>query len=320
MTFGNMWDGQPCYRCVFRKPPSPETVQSCSDSGILGPAVGVMGVLMASQVIKMLTQVGVCQENQRLSWKPPTGSSTLLLYSAYDESPFRTSFLRMKPRKNCPACSDCPSITRESFSSGSLDYAVFCGFSEPVKILPDHCRYSAEAFHELVRDGWYLLEESKGRDNSPDLPHDGRHYIIVDVREKQDFDMCHIEGSLNLPYSIIDRAIREPGWLAKECDENRASNRIWQVEKQLNLSNQTDCFFICRYGNDSQKAVDFFINNMNKEFDCFGITNHDESGHEPLSNGNDQTAVPSPSHCGYIGDIKGGLQAWSKVDATFPEY
>lgn len=320
MTFGNMWNGQPCYRCVFPKPPSPETVQSCSDSGILGPAVGVMGVLMASQVIKMLTQFAVCQENQRLMWKSPTGSSTLLLYSAYDETPFRTTFLGMKPRNNCPACSECPSITRESFSSGSLDYAVFCGLSEPVQILPDHYRYSAEAFHKLVGDGWYLLEEGKGWDDYPNFPHDGRYYIIVDVREKQDFDMCHIKGSLNLPYSMIDRALREPGWLAKERDKNRTFNRIWQVEKQLNLSKGTDCFFVCRYGNDSQKAVDFFVNNMSEEFDCFGFTNHDESGYKPPLDGNDQAVVPSPPHYGCIGDIKGGLQAWSKVDPTFPEY
>ncbi|KAG7009718.1 hypothetical protein G7Y79_00002g008330 [Physcia stellaris] len=204
MTFGNMWDGQPCYRCVFPKPPSPETVQSCSDSGILGPAVGVMGVLMASQVIKMLTQVG---------------------------------------------------------------------------ILPDHCRYSAEAFYEMVRD-----------------------------------------GCLNLPYSIIDRAIREPGWLAKERDENRASNRIWQVEKQMNSLKGTGCFFVCRYGNDSQKAVDYFVNNMNKEFDCFSFTKYDEPGYKPLLNGNAQTVFPLPPHNIYIGDVKGGLQAWSKVDPTFPEY
>ena len=271
MTFRNHLYGQPCYRCVFPKPPSPETVQSCSDSGILGPAVGVMGVLMASEVIKMLIQCAVYRENERLSWKSPTGSSTLLLYSAYDETPFRTSFLRWKSRKNCPACSECPSITRESLTSGSLDYAVFCGLSEPVKILPDQYRYPADAFHELVRRDWYLLEEGKGRDDYPSFPNGGRYYILVDVREKQDFDMCHIDGSLNLPYSVIDRAIREPGWLAKELDKNRASNRIWQVEKQLNRQDLTDCFFICRYGNDSQKAVDFFVNNMDKEFGCFQL-------------------------------------------------
>ena len=311
MTFGNRMD-EPCYRCVFPKPPSPETVQSCSDSGILGPAVGVMGVLMASEVIKMLTQCAIYEANQQLEWEPRTGTPTLLLYSAYDETPFRTSFLRTKPRKDCPVCSGYPSITYDSFISGSLDYAVFCGLSEPVKILPDWYRCSAKEFHSLVRGrGTQLLEEGKTLIDYPDWDFHMSGYIMVDVREKQDFDMCHIEGSLNLPYSIIDRAIREPGWLAKERDKNRASNRIWQVEKQLNLQPLTDCYIVCRYGNDSQRAVDFFLNNMNKEFKCFNFFSTVEPAYTNPS--------LSPEN-GYIRDIEGGLKEWSKFDPTFPEY
>lgn len=57
------WDGQltvynfnggPCYRCIFPRPPPPETVTNCSDGGVLGPVTGVIGSLQALEVIKIL--------------------------------------------------------------------------------------------------------------------------------------------------------------------------------------------------------------------------------------------------------------------------
>jgi len=46
--------GGPCYRCIFPKPPPIESVVSCGDGGILGPVVGVIGVLMALEAIKLI--------------------------------------------------------------------------------------------------------------------------------------------------------------------------------------------------------------------------------------------------------------------------
>ncbi|KAK7970663.1 Urmylation protein [Apiospora saccharicola] len=46
--------GGPCYRCVFPKPPPPDGVLSCGEGGILGPVVGVMGVLQALEAIKLV--------------------------------------------------------------------------------------------------------------------------------------------------------------------------------------------------------------------------------------------------------------------------
>ena len=57
------WEGQltvynhkmgPCYRCVFPKPPPPETVTNCSDGGVLGPVTGVIGSMQAIEVIKVI--------------------------------------------------------------------------------------------------------------------------------------------------------------------------------------------------------------------------------------------------------------------------
>lgn len=307
MILGNVWKDQPCYRCIFPNPPSPETVQSCSDSGILGPVVGVMGVLMAVEAIKLLTQFGIYDEDHNLSWKERTATSTLLLYSAYDVAPFRTTYLKCKSRKNCAACSPKAAITRESLDSGSYDYAVFCGITAPINVLSEGYRVSMENFNEFVMGGRPLLKEGENPRDHPDYGHYYGYYILVDVRETQDFDMLHIEGSFNLPYSIIDKAIRNPDWLAEERDNQHASNRIWQLERHINAEPLTDVYFICRYGNDSQKAVDFLINNFNEEFACFNIRNQSTEG-----------TVYDQGR--FVADIIGGLRAWSKADPTFPEY
>lgn len=43
----------PCYRCIFPVPPNPESVTSCSEGGVLGPIVGVIGTLQALEIIKI---------------------------------------------------------------------------------------------------------------------------------------------------------------------------------------------------------------------------------------------------------------------------
>ena len=55
------WDksgSYPCYRCLFPAPPPPGTVQSCSETGVLGAAAGVMGSLQALEVLKQITGIG----------------------------------------------------------------------------------------------------------------------------------------------------------------------------------------------------------------------------------------------------------------------
>jgi molybdopterin-synthase adenylyltransferase len=55
------WDkngAYPCYRCLFPAPPPPGTVQSCSETGVLGAAAGVMGSLQALEVLKQITGIG----------------------------------------------------------------------------------------------------------------------------------------------------------------------------------------------------------------------------------------------------------------------
>jgi molybdopterin/thiamine biosynthesis adenylyltransferase len=79
----------PCYRCLFPAPPPPGTAPSCSETGILGAAAGVMGTLQALEVLKEILSLG-----ESLAGK-------LLIYEALSTR-FRT--VRLRPDPACPLC------------------------------------------------------------------------------------------------------------------------------------------------------------------------------------------------------------------------
>jgi molybdopterin/thiamine biosynthesis adenylyltransferase len=85
----------PCYRCIFPGPPPPGAVPSCSESGVLGAAAGVMGSLLALEVLKEMLGIG------------ESLAGHLLIYDAL-ASRFRNVIVRPDPA--CPLCGEHPSI------------------------------------------------------------------------------------------------------------------------------------------------------------------------------------------------------------------
>ncbi|HEX3673282.1 MAG TPA: molybdopterin-synthase adenylyltransferase MoeB [Rhizomicrobium sp.] len=85
----------PCYRCLFPAPPPPGAAPSCSETGVLGAAAGVMGTLQALEVLKEITGIG-----ESLAGK-------LLIYEAL-ATRFRT--VRVRPDKDCALCGEAPGI------------------------------------------------------------------------------------------------------------------------------------------------------------------------------------------------------------------
>jgi molybdopterin-synthase adenylyltransferase len=88
-TFKAHEPGYPCYRCLFPEPPPPGTAPSCSETGVLGAAAGVMGTLQALEVIKEILGIG------------ESLAGRLLIYEAL-EARFRT--VRVKPDPACRLC------------------------------------------------------------------------------------------------------------------------------------------------------------------------------------------------------------------------
>ncbi len=87
--------GEPCYRCLFREPPPPDTVPRCEEAGILGAVAGVIGTLQATEVLKELLGIGESM------------SGRLLMFDALGMT-FRTVRYRRSP--SCPLCGDAPTI------------------------------------------------------------------------------------------------------------------------------------------------------------------------------------------------------------------
>ena len=100
--------GQGCYRCLYPAPPPPEMAPSCSEAGVLGVLPGLVGLIQATEVAKLVVGVG------------STLVGRLLVIDALHME-FRELKLRRDPA--CPVCGDDPTITE------LIDYEAFCGFA-----------------------------------------------------------------------------------------------------------------------------------------------------------------------------------------------
>ncbi|CAK7231381.1 hypothetical protein SCUCBS95973_007892 [Sporothrix curviconia] len=219
----------PCYRCVFPRPPPAASQTSCAEGGVLGPVVGVMGVLQALEAIRVLTapvsRPATIEEDKKLS-PPPT----LLLFSAGGGGPsFRTVRLRGR-RADCFACGDDAPLKEQSLLDGDgwPDYVQFCGGStSPAlarSVLASEERVSVQTYQEVQRKD----EENKGQ----------KHWLL-DVREKEFFNMGALDGAVNMPFSQTRAAAALegglPAWLPAGMADDTAP-----------------IYLVCRVGNDSQ--------------------------------------------------------------------
>jgi molybdopterin/thiamine biosynthesis adenylyltransferase/rhodanese-related sulfurtransferase len=95
----------PCYRCLYPEPPPAHLAPSCAEAGVLGILPGVIGVVQATEAIKLILKRGDVLNGR------------LLTYDSLKMS-FRT--LKLRRDKQCPACGENPTIT------GYIDYEGFC--------------------------------------------------------------------------------------------------------------------------------------------------------------------------------------------------
>jgi sulfur-carrier protein adenylyltransferase/sulfurtransferase len=101
----------PCYRCLYPVPPPAELAPSCGANGVLGVLPGTMGMLQATEVVKLVTGIG----------EPLVGR--LLLYEALG-----ATFTELKVRRDpdCPICSREPSEIADEEMGVFPDYEAFC--------------------------------------------------------------------------------------------------------------------------------------------------------------------------------------------------
>jgi molybdopterin/thiamine biosynthesis adenylyltransferase/rhodanese-related sulfurtransferase len=162
--------GGPCYRCLYPEPPPPGAVPSCAEGGVLGVLPGVIGLIQATEVLKLAVGIGNSLLNR------------LLLYDAL-EMKFRELKLRRDPQ--CHLCGENPSITQ------LIDYEGFCGVSkqpEPDSMHPDEVS----------------VQDLKQALDNPKLG-----ITVIDVREPNEYQIAHIEGVPLLPLSQLAQRFSE---------------------------------------------------------------------------------------------------------------
>ncbi|MGH7720449.1 MAG: molybdopterin-synthase adenylyltransferase MoeB [Gemmatimonadaceae bacterium] len=156
-------DEGPCYRCLFREPPPPGLVPSCAEGGVLGVLPGLIGVIQATETIKLLLGLGESLVGR------------LLLVDAL-RMRFRTLQLRRDPA--CPACG-----TREL--QELIDYDQFCG------VTADSEGAAAADLPELTP------RELAARVAS------GEAIDLIDVREPHEWEIGTIAGARLAPLSTV---------------------------------------------------------------------------------------------------------------------
>jgi len=172
----------PCYRCLYPEPPPPGLVPSCAEGGVLGILPGLVGVIQATEVIKLILGIG------------ETLAGRLLLVDALGMS-FRTMKLRKNP--NCPACG-----THEL--KELIDYDQFCGIEKPTSVGPLEVAQHAAVGDTQVQDGipQVSVETLKAKLDS------GDEFLLLDVREPHEYQIAQIGGKL-IPLGSVGQRLGE---------------------------------------------------------------------------------------------------------------
>ncbi|HUO60761.1 MAG TPA: molybdopterin-synthase adenylyltransferase MoeB [Candidatus Acidoferrales bacterium] len=146
----------PCYRCLYPEPPPPGAVPSCAEGGVLGVLPGLLGVIQATEVLKLILGAG------------ETLIGRLLLIDALD---MRFREVKLRKASACPICGTNRTIHE------LIDYEQFCGVRGEEKPV-------TAALPEIQP------EELKSRLDA------GEDVLILDVRELHEYQICNLHGRL----------------------------------------------------------------------------------------------------------------------------
>ncbi len=154
----------PCYRCLFPEPPPPGLVPSCAEGGVIGILPGIIGLIQANEVIKLVLGIGDSLVGR------------LLLFDA-----LTMKFKEMKLRKDpsCPICGDNPTITE------LIDYEQFCGIVPPSELSAD-------------------LDKEIGVKQVKEMLDAKHTFKLIDVREPSEYQICKIDAATLIPLGDIE--------------------------------------------------------------------------------------------------------------------
>jgi len=200
----------PCYRCLYPEPPPPGTVPSCAEGGVLGILPGLIGIIQATEVIKLILGKG-----------EPLGESLTGRLLLVDALSMRFRELKLKKNQECPVCGASPTVT------ALIDYQEFCG------IKPE----SNSAFRQetTLKNGipQMTVQELKQRRVL------GEDLFVLDVREPYEYQIANIGGTL-IPQNEVPRRLAEIDRnreIVVQCRSGGRSQRIAEFLAQQGYTN-----------------------------------------------------------------------------------
>ena len=192
----------PCYRCLYPEPPPPGMVPNCAEGGVLGILPGLIGIIQATEVIKLILGKG----------EPLIGR--LLLVDALS---MRFRELKLKKNPECPVCGAHPTVT------ALIDYQEFCGIKPESKQ------------EQAVKNGipqMTVQELKQRRDLGEDL-------FVLDVREPYEYQIANIGGTL-IPQGEVPQRLAEIDRnreIVVQCRSGSRSQRIAEFLAQQGYPN-----------------------------------------------------------------------------------
>jgi sulfur-carrier protein adenylyltransferase/sulfurtransferase len=159
----------PCYRCLYPEPPPPGLVPSCAEGGVFGVLPGIIGVIQATETIKLVLGVG----------EPLIGR-----FLIYDALRMRFRELRLRKDNDCPVCGTHPTVKK------LIDYEQFCGVAphQVAAAAPPVTNADALTSRELKAE----LDR-------------GDEVVVVDVREPQEYQINRVPGSILIPLGDLPK-------------------------------------------------------------------------------------------------------------------
>src|SRR5438552_1879324 len=165
------YEGGPCYRCLYPEPPPPGLVPSCAEGGVLGILPGTIGLIQATETVKLILGIG----------EPLVGR--LLLYDALG---MRFRELKLRKNPDCPICGEHRTIHE------LIDYNQFCG-------IPSHPPEPAPGLAEGEIDP---VEVKAKIDRGDPL-------VLIDVREPHEYQIGHIQYAKLIPLGELPKRVNE---------------------------------------------------------------------------------------------------------------
>ena len=169
----------PCYRCLYPEPPPPGLVPSCAEGGVLGILPGLVGIIQATEVIKLILGIG----------EPLIGR--LLLVDALGMG-FRTLKLRKNP--DCPVCGTHPTVTE------LIDYDQFCGIEKPTDSTTPLER--PQEITDVEGIPQITVKQLKARQDAGENP------FVLDVRDPHEYPIVNL-GVPQIPLGSLEQRLSE---------------------------------------------------------------------------------------------------------------